>query len=157
MLARRTGHGQHVVERHGDVRHDDLPGGLGEGLARRAAGDGAVGVDVLSGDGFNAFFLGVSVAQFAPHLPADPEQKDAADQDQAEDLQKLGGDAGKADAQHGGRDDADEDRLVALVLGKAGRSQANDDGVVARQHEIDHDDLAERPKGIRRQQRLHEF
>ena len=37
---------------------------------------------------------------------------------QAQYLQQLDGNAGEGDAQHGRSDDADEDRLVALVLGK---------------------------------------
>ena len=35
VIARGAGHRQHVVERHGDVGDHDLPGGLGEGLARQ--------------------------------------------------------------------------------------------------------------------------
>ena len=46
MLMRRTGHSQHVVERHRDVSDDDLPGRLHECLASRTARDGAIGVIV---------------------------------------------------------------------------------------------------------------
>ena len=60
-----------------------------------------------------------------------------------DDLQQLGRHAGEHDAQDGRSDDADQDRLVALVLWKTGRRQSDDDGVVAGQNQIDHDDLEE--------------
>jgi hypothetical protein len=44
--------------------------------------------------------VGHLLAQFAPHLPADPQQQDAAGQQQADHAQQPGGDQGKADAQH---------------------------------------------------------
>ena len=50
VLERRAGHREHVVERHGDVGDDDLPGGLRKGLSRRAAGDVAVRVEVAAGE-----------------------------------------------------------------------------------------------------------
>jgi len=82
-----------------------------------------------------------SGAQLAPHLPADPEQENAAGQQQPDDLQQLHRDAGESDPQHRGGDDADQDGLVALVLGQAGGCQSDDDRVVAGQHQIDHHDL----------------
>ena len=41
-----------------------------------------------------------------------------------------------------------EDGLGALVLGQAGGRQADDDGVVARQHQVDHDDLEQGRQGF---------
>ena len=49
--------------------------------------------------------------------------------------------AGEHDAQHGGGDDADQDRARALRLGQAGRRQPDDDRIVAGQHQVDHDHL----------------
>ena len=49
----------------------------------------------------------------------------------------------KHDAQDGRGGDTDQDDLAALFLGQAGCGHADDDRVVARQHQIDHDDLAE--------------
>ena len=47
------------------------------------------------------------------------------------------------DAQDRRGDDADQDGLVALLLRQAGRGKADDDGVVAGQDQVDHDDLGE--------------
>ena len=46
------------------------------------------------------------------------------------------------DAEQQRRRDAPEDHLVAHVRGR-GRRKANDDGVVAGEHDVDHDDLDE--------------
>ena len=84
------------------------------------------------------------MAQLAPHLPADPEQKQAAGDEKARsEAKELGGGEREDDAQDRGGDDADEDRLGALILGQARRREPDDDGVVAGQHQVDHDDLAE--------------
>ena len=48
-------------------------------------------------------------------------------------LRSCVGDAGKADAQHGGGDDADQDGLGALLLRQARGGKADDDGIVAGQ------------------------
>ena len=47
------------------------------------------------------------------------------------------------DAQAGRRGDADQDCLGALMGGQAGGGKADDDGIVAGQHQVDHDDLEE--------------
>ena len=120
-------------------------GRLREGLARRVVGDGAALVEIRVGKRFvGGVLLGCGGAQLAPHLPADPEQQDAADQQQAEDLQELQRDGGEADAQHGRGDDADQDRLAALLDGQAGGGEPDDDGVVPGKHEIDSDNLEQR-------------
>ena len=102
-------------------------------LRGRLSGDCAVLVVVRIGQGFRGFVLFlVRRAEFAPHLPADIKQQQAAgDQQDRPDLEELLGDQREADAQHGGCDDADEDRFLALVGWKAGRGEADDDGVVA--------------------------
>ena len=87
--------------------------------------------------------LGMAGPQLAPHLPAHPQQQDAAGEQQADDLEKLRGEEREDDAQDRGGDDADQDRLVALLLRQAGRGKADDDGIVAGQHQVDHDDLEE--------------
>lgn len=121
------------------LRDHDLPGGLREGLPRR----GRAAMRVFAGNAFKRL-LAMSMLQFLPHLPADPQKQQPAGEEQADDLQKLGGGGGKADAQDGGGDDAKQDRLGALILGQAGRGKADDDGVVAGQNQVDHDDLEQR-------------
>ena len=46
----------------------------------------------------------------------------------------------EGDAQDGGGDNADQDGLAALLLGQARRRQTDNDGVVAGQNQVDHDD-----------------
>ena len=153
MFAGGTGNGQNIVERHRHIGDDDLPGGLGKGLAPGATGYFTIGIEVRGAhrfQRFHALFAGFS--QLAPHLPAHPEQQDAADQQQPKNVQKLGGYAGKQDAQCGGGDDADEDRLVALLARQARRREADDDGIVTGQHQVDHHHL---PKGNQRRAGKH--
>ena len=83
-------------------------------------------------------------AQLAPQLPADPEQQQAAGQRQPDDLQQLGGDDGEQDAQARRGQDAQHEHPGALAFGQAGGDKADDDGVVAGQHQVDQDDLDER-------------
>ena len=42
MLARRAGDGQHIVERHGNVGDDDLPGSLQKGTLFERGGRGSM-------------------------------------------------------------------------------------------------------------------
>ena len=145
MLARRAGHREHVVEGHRHVGDDDLPGGLGEGLARNASGNGAVLIDVPTLESLlGRMLLGLMAgAQLAPHLPAHPQQQDAAGQEQAHDLEKLGRDQRENDTQDGGGENAEQDGLVALLLRETGGGQADDDGVVAGERQVDADDHQE--------------
>ena len=79
----------------------------------------------------------------AVHLPAHPQQQDAAGERQADDRKHLHRDGGEDDAQHDGAGDAPEDDLGAhLRLDPRGR-HADHDGVVAGEHQVDHDDLGE--------------
>ena len=112
----------------------DLPRRLREGFARdmgTSAGKRRLGV------------VPVRPAQFAPHLPADPQQQHAAGEQQADDRQQLDGDAREQDAHHGRGDDADQDRARAPLFGQPGRRQPDDHRIVAGQHQVDHDDLEE--------------
>ena len=55
----------------------------------------------------------------------------------------------KSDAQHQRGDDADEDDLLALLGGKARGQRADDDRIVAGQHQVDHQHLEEGREGRR--------
>jgi hypothetical protein len=90
-------------------------------------------------------------AQFAPHLPANPQQEQAANQKQADDGEKLDRDQRETDAQHGGGDDADQNGLGALVGRQARRGEADDDSIVAGEHQIDGDHLQEGGKALGRE------
>ena len=83
------------------------------------------------------------MVKVAPHPPRDPQQQQAADQDQPDDLQQLGDDQREDDAQHQRRDDADEDDLAPLLGGQARGQRADDDRIVAGQHQVDHQHLEE--------------
>jgi hypothetical protein len=120
---------------------DDLPGCLGEGLARDAAGNGAVLVDVAALQGLLGRMLLclVARAQLAPHLPAHPEKEDAACKQESYDLEELGCQKSEDDAQDRGGQNAEQDRLVALLLRETGSGKADDDGIVAGERQIDAD------------------
>ena len=47
--------------------------------------------------------------------------------------------SGENDTQHRGGENADQDRLVALLLGQPRGGEADDDGVVAGKHQVDAD------------------
>ena len=102
----------------------------------------AVLVEVGIGQRFGCLLLlRVADADLAPHLPADPkQQKTAANQQERPDLQQPGRRQGKADAQHGGCDDADQDGALALVGRQSRRRETDDDGVVAGERDVDRND-----------------
>jgi len=58
-------------------------------------------------------------------------------------LQQLHGDGGERDAQQHGRADAVENHPAAALRRELRRHQADDNGVVASQHQVDDDDLNE--------------
>ena len=97
---------------------------------------------LVAGDlvGAAAFVL---VANLALHPPRDPQQQEAAGEDQADDLQQLRDHEGEGDPQHQRRKDADHDDLLALLGGKAGRERPDDDRIVAGQDDVDQQDLEE--------------
>jgi hypothetical protein len=86
------------------------------------------------------------VPQLAPHLPGDPQQQDATRQDQAHNLQQLGHDQSEEDPQHQGCDNADQDDLLALLGRQPGGQRADDDRIVAGKHQVNPQDLQERPE-----------
>jgi hypothetical protein len=87
-------------------------------------------------------------AEFAPHLPAHPQEKDAPGEQETEHLEQLRGDARKRDAKSRRGENAHEDRAPSLLRRKSGRREANDDGIVAGQHQVDHDDLEQGGEGF---------
>ena len=79
----------------------------------------------------------------AVHLPAYPQQQNATGERQPDDGKQLHGDAGKGDAQHNSARDAPEDHPCPQLRRDPGGREADDDGVVAGQHDVDDDDLCE--------------
>ena len=63
--------------------------------------------------------------------------------------EQLGGDQREADAHDHRGGQAPEDRLLALLRRQAAGRQADGDGVVAGQHQVDHQDLEEGGEGGR--------
>src|SRR6185369_10228681 len=90
--------------------------------------------------GTGAFAL---VVKLAEHLPRDPEEEDSAGEDQSYDLQQLADDKREDDSQHERREHADHDDLAPLRDRKAGRQRSNDNRIVARKNDVDHQDLKE--------------
>ncbi len=108
-------------------------------------GNRAVGVEVGIGEGFGRLvLLLVRDRQLAVHLPAHPEQQQAAgDQEAATERQQLRGDQCETDAEDRRGDDADEDGFAAEIGRQTGGGEPDDDGIVAGEHQIDHDNLKE--------------
>jgi hypothetical protein len=150
VLACGARYGQHVVERHREVSNDDLSCCLSQRLARGIAGDGTISVDIKSGQGFDSLFLLLvgGRAKLTPHLPAHPEQQNAAREQQADKFQELRGDSGKYNKQGSCARHAEQNRPCALLLRQSGRGHADDDGVVAGQSQVDHHDLEKRSNGL---------
>lgn len=86
-------------------------------------------------------FLALAIAKLAPHFPADPEQQQAAGQEQADDRQQIDCDAGKENTQNGCGQNADDDRLTPLRGLEAGSGKTDNHGVVAGENKVDSDDL----------------
>ncbi len=128
VFAGGAGDGEDVVEAHGEVGQHDLQ----HGLAHRLGWGGAGGVQCAHT---------VGRTQLAVHLPADPEQQNAAGEQQPDNGQELQGDQCQADAQDGGEADAGEDGASLLVIGQAGDGHSDDDCVVAGQDQVDEQDL----------------
>ena len=150
MILGRTGHGQHVVQAHRNVRDHDLGGGLPECLGRPPPRDAAVGIQILPGQRlFTALDLDTMPGpKFAPHLPADPQKQDTPGQQKPDDLQKLRRQPGKDDPQHRGRNDPHHNGLAPLLFRQARRSKTDHDGIVARQNQINADNGQKRGKAL---------
>src|SRR3546814_622136 len=89
MLALRARDREHIVEAHADIGDRDRPGRGGEAL-RGLQARMLVALDL----GRAARMAGF--AQLAPHLPRDPDQQQATDEDQPDDLHELGDDEREA-------------------------------------------------------------
>ena len=87
--------------------------------------------------------MGPALGKLAVHLPAHPEEQDAAGEHQADDRQQLHRRGGENDAERDGAGDTPEDHLGAHLRRDPRRRHADDDGVVAGEHQVDHDDLGE--------------
>ena len=127
VLVGRAGDGQDVVEAHADIGERDLEQGLAERLGR--------GAREMRGAGI--------AAEFAVHLPADPEQQQAPRKHEADDRDQPHGDEGERDPQNRREEDADEDGPVFLAIRQPGHRQPHHHGVVASEHEVDEQDLGE--------------
>src|SRR5690606_33684431 len=115
------------------------------------SGHGAIGVLVAVLERFlRLVLIGLGDREFAEHLPAHIEQQHAAgDEQPPAERQKLGGDEREEDAQQRRRENTDKDRLAAHIRGKPRRSQADHDGIVASQNQVDKNDLNERAQETR--------
>ena len=96
-------------------------------------------------------FIGMGGPQLAPHLPANPEEKDAACKEKPHDLQQLRRDGGKGDAHDRRGDDPQKDRAGALLFRQTRRCKADDDGIVACKREVDANNLQQRREPGRRE------
>ena len=103
-------HRQHVVERHRQVGDDDLRDGGAEA-------HGGTRPRVAAHDRAPASGMRLALADLAVHLPAHPQQQDAAGERQADDGEQLHRDGGKDDAQDDGAGHAPEDHLARISGG----------------------------------------
>jgi hypothetical protein len=118
---RRAADRQHVVDAHHRVRDDDR---LDRAADRRARGD----------------LVAPRAADVVGEAPADPREREAADEQEAGDLQEPHDDAGQEHA-HGDRAErAPQDHAPLVLARHVARGEADDHGVVACEHEVDHDD-----------------
>lgn len=78
--SRAACHGQNVVERHGNVGHDNLPTRLSECFARFAACNCSIGPH-------RTLWPCGGCAQLSPHFPTHPQQQDPASKQEADDLE----------------------------------------------------------------------
>ena len=120
-------------------------------VLRRAGGaDPPVGVEVAIPEQLDRVRLVLAAdPQLLEHLPADPEQQQAAGEQEPGDVQELRRDQREADAHQRRRGDADDDRLAPQLGRETRRGEADDDRVVAGEHQVDHDHLEERGQETR--------
>ncbi len=140
-----AGHGQHVVERHRHVREGDLRHGGAEAHRRQRCSGHAIAALGMTP---------VTLADLPVHLPAHPEQQDAAGERQSHDGEKLRGHRREQDAQPNGRGHAPKDHLLPDFGRHARGRQPHDHRIVARQHDVD-DDHVEQGNQIESEQRDH--
>ena len=119
---RRTADRQHVVDAHDGVGHDDGAQRGGEGSPPAPAGMLVRGVLI----GLSSL-RAIQIRATPPASMKPGTVEDVDDQD------------GHQGAHRDGAEGAPEDHLALPVLGQVARDQADDQGVVARQHEVDQD------------------
>jgi hypothetical protein len=73
-------------------------------------------------------------AQLAPHLPADPQEKNAPREQKPEDLKQLRCNSGAYNPKNGRSKNADKNSALPLLVWEAGRGEAYDDGIISGQH-----------------------
>src|SRR5690606_31075309 len=117
----RARDGDHVVQAHHEVGHDD---GL-DGRHQRAA----------------AFDVAVSLVLGHEQLDADPHQQQTAHQLQERHAQQRHREEDQDHAQADGAGRAPQNALHATLGRQVAARQGNDDGVVAAQQDVDQDDL----------------
>ena len=88
--------------------------------------------------------VAVSTAVGPQELERDVEEQDTADGLQVGNAQEDGGQGGKENAQSDRASAAEDDRPAAIFRGKAACRHPDDDGVVARKHEVDDDNAEDR-------------
>jgi hypothetical protein len=130
LVAHRAGHGQHVVERGGDVGDEYLHQHAGQRPRLRCRA---------------RLVLAAHAAQIPPHLPADQQQQQATRQHQAwtADLQQLHGEEGEGAKQHDREAQPEHDRPAPQRLRQSRRGHADRNGVVAGEAQVDQHDLSE--------------
>ena len=79
--------------------------------------------------------------EVSPQLPAYPQQQQAANQEQAEDLQQLNRDQCKDNSQKYRSPDTVQDDFSSIFWRESSRYHADHDGVVSRQNKVHEDDL----------------
>ncbi len=88
--------------------------------------------------------LGAGAAQVTPHLPANPEQQDSTGEQEPNDCQQFHSHRRECQTHHRCGNNADEYCLAPLRLRQAGGRQADHHGIVAGEHQVDHDHLGKR-------------
>src|SRR5215203_5313561 len=91
----------------------------------------------------------VWMAELAPHAPRDPEQEQAAREDEANNLEQLSDGESERDPEDQRSKHADHDHLAPLRGRKSGRERSHHDRIVASKHEVDQQDLEKGSKRTR--------
>jgi len=81
--------------------------------------------------------------KLAPHLPADPQEKNAPSEQKPEYLQQLRCNSGAYDPKDGRSKNADENGALPLLVREPCRGKAYDDCIISRQDQVDHYDLGQ--------------
>src|SRR5262245_31946875 len=114
------GDGEHVVEAHDRVGHDDDPDRFPQ---RASVAHMALGARLL-----------------AYQLDGDPQEQEAADELEERDLQQERRDRDEQESQPDSASGAPDASPELLALRQRADRQRDDEGVVARQRQVDHDD-----------------